>query len=78
MRMVPPRPHDTRSQAEKRIFERLQDTFVGRDGYTVYHSLKPVRHPGKRFPEIDFLVSCPQGLYAIEVKGGRVSCRDGV
>ena len=78
MRMVPPRPHDTRSQAEKRIFERLRGTFAGRDGYTVYHSLKPVRHPGKRFPEIDFLVSCPQGLYAIEVKGGRVSCRDGV
>ena len=32
----------------------------------------------KRFPEIDFLICCPDGLYAIEVKGGRVTCHNGV
>ena len=76
MRMIPSWPCDTGSQAEKRIFERLRAAFD--DRYAAFHSLKPTRHPRKRFPEIDFVVCGPQGLYAIEVKGGRVACRDGV
>ena len=76
MRMIPGRPYDTGSQAEKRIFERLRAAFD--DRYAAFHSLKPTRHPRKRFPEIDFVVCGPEGLYAIEVKGGRVACRDGV
>ena len=76
MRMIPSRPYDTGSQAEKRIFERLRAAFD--DRYAAFHSLKPTRHPRKRFPEIDFVVCGPEGLYAIEVKGGRVTCRDGV
>ena len=76
MRMIPDRPCDTGSQAEKRIFERLRSALD--DRYAAFHSLKPTRHPRKRFPEIDFVVCGPEGLYAIEVKGGRVACRDGV
>ena len=76
MRMIPDRPCDTGSQAEKRIFERLRPAFD--DRYAAFHSLKPTRHPRKRLPEIDFVVSSPKGLYTIEVKGGRVACRDGV
>ena len=76
MRMIPSRPYDTGSPAEKRIFERLRAAFD--DRYAAFHSLKPIRHPRKRFPEIDFVVCGPEGLYAIEVKGGRVACRDGV
>ena len=76
MRMVPRSPHDTGSQAEKRIFERLRSAFD--DRFVACHSLKPTRHPRKRFPEIDFVVCGPEGLYVLEVKGGGVVCTDGV
>ncbi len=42
------------------------------------HSLNLPRHEYKRFGEIDFVVCGPDGLYVLEVKGGRVSCHDGV
>ena len=76
MRMIPSAPCDTGSQAEKRIFQRLRGAFD--DSWAAYHSLKPTRHPHKRFPEIDSVICGPEGLYAIEVKGGRVACREGV
>ena len=76
MRMVPSSPYDTGSQAEKRIFERLRSAFD--DRYVACHSLKPTRHPHKRFPEIDFVICGPEGLYVLEIKGGRIACRDGV
>ena len=76
MRMVPESPFNTGSQAEKRIFDRLRTVFD--DRYAAYHSLKPTRHPDKRFPEIDFVICGPEGLYVIEVKGGRIACHRGV
>ncbi len=76
MRMVPNSPYDTRSQAEKRIFDRLRTAFD--DSYVAFHSLKPTQHPYKRYPEIDFVICSAAGLFAIEVKGGRVSCHDGL
>lgn len=74
--MIPSAPYETGSRAEKRIFERLRAVFD--DSHAAYHSLKPTRHPRKRLPEIDFVVCGPAGLYVLEVKGGRVTCRDGV
>ena len=76
MRMVPASPFETGSQAEKRIFERLRAAFD--DRYAAFHSLRPTRHPHKRFPEIDFVICGPEGLYVLEVKGGSIACRDGV
>ena len=76
MRMVPASPHDTGSQAEKLIFERLRTAFD--DRYAAFHSLRPTRHPHKRFPEIDFVICGPEGLYVIEVKGGSIACHEGV
>ena len=76
MRMVPPLPYETGSQAEKRIFDRLRTALD--DNCTAYHSLRPTSHPRKRFPEIDFVICSTDGLYVLEVKGGRVSCEDGV
>ena len=73
--MVPNSPYDTGSQAEKRIFDRLRRTFD--DRWVACHSLKPTRHPHKRFPEIDFVICGPEGLCVLEVKGGRVACHDG-
>ena len=80
MRMIPDTPHGTHSQAEKRVFDRLRAAFPGdKEGvFTAYHSLNLPRHAYKRFGEIDFLICCPSGLYALEVKGGRVACHDGV
>ena len=74
--MVPSSPYETGSQAEKRIFERLRSALD--DRYVAYHSLRPTRHPHKRFPEIDFVICCPEGLYVLEVKGGGVACEGGV
>ncbi len=76
MRMVPTSPYDTGSQAEKRIFQRLRSAFD--DRYIAFHSLKPTRHPHKRFPEIDFVICGPAGLFVLEVKGGNIACQDGV
>ncbi len=76
MRMVPSSPYDTGSQAEKRIFDRLRRAFD--DRWVACHSLKPTRHPHKRFPEIDFVVCGPEGLCVLEVKGGQVACHEGV
>ena len=76
MRMVPSFPYETRSQGEKRVFDRFRAALD--DNHAAYHSLKPTRHPHKRFPEIDFVICSEEGLYVIEIKGGRVSCRDGV
>ena len=75
MRMVPPAPFETGSQAEKRIFDRLRSALD--DTVTAYHSVRPTRHPGKRFPEIDFVICSTDGIYVLEVKGGRVSCEGG-
>ena len=69
MRMIPGAAYDTHSQAEKRIFDRLRTALD--ESYTAYHSLKPARHSHKRFPEIDFVICSTEGLYVIEVKGGR-------
>ena len=74
--MVPPSPYATGSQAEKRVFERLRTAFD--DHYVAFHSLKPTRHPRKRFPEIDFVICAAEGLYVLEVKGGSITFHDGV
>jgi hypothetical protein len=80
MRMIPDTPYGTQSRAEKRVFDRLREiTIDEKQGiYTAYHSLNLTRHQYKRFGEIDFLICCPKGLYAIEVKGGGVSCKEGI
>ncbi len=42
------------------------------------HSLNIAKHEYKRWGEIDFLVACRRGLLVLEVKGGRVACREGI
>jgi len=80
MKMVPSTPHGTNSKAEKRIFDLLRHAFLEdkKSQYTAFHSLNLTRHAYKRFGEIDFLICCPKGLFVLEVKGGDVSCNDGV
>ncbi len=80
MRMIPATPHGTNSQAEKKIFDLLRYALPEdkKNQSTAFHSLNLTRHAYKRFGEIDFLICCPNGLFVLEVKGGGVSCKDGI
>lgn len=80
MRMIPSQPLDTRSRAELRVFDQLRSCFAGADqhGWFAMHSLNLPQHEYKRFGEIDFVVCGPDGVFVLEVKGGGVSCRDGI
>lgn len=80
MRMIPASPHRSDSTAERRIFDVLRMTFGGQHNseFIAFHSLNLTRHARKRFGEIDFLILGPLGIYVLEIKGGRVSCSEGV
>ena len=43
----------------------------------VLHSLGLPKHQSKIYGEVDFVVVCDRGLACLEIKGGRVECRDG-
>jgi hypothetical protein len=79
MKMIPDTPYSSAPLSEKRVFDSLRASFQGPkySEYTAFHSLNLTSHAYKRFGEIDFLICCPLGIYVIEVKGGRVSCKDG-
>ena len=80
MKMIPATPHGTHSQAEKRVFDRLRAAFSDNphDTLIAYHSLNLTRHAYKRFGEIDFLIIGLEGIFVLEIKGGRIACRDGM
>ena len=80
MRMIPSQPLATDSKLEPQVFDQLRSTFSGGDkkGWFAMHSLNLPRHEYKRFGEIDFVVCGPEGLFVLEVKGGRVSCHEGI
>ncbi|MEG0074325.1 MAG: NERD domain-containing protein [Eubacterium sp.] len=66
---------EIKSNAEKKIFDVLQklqtkNTFV-------LHSLGLPKHESKIYGEVDFVVVCERGVACLEVKGGRVECRQG-
>jgi hypothetical protein len=62
------------------MFDQLRAAFSGPDqnGWFSMHSLNLPRHEYKRFGEIDFVICGLDGLFVMEVKGGRVSCQDGI
>lgn len=77
MRLVPPYYAPTGvSSAERRVFDRLRYADV--TDMTALHSLNLIQHDYQRLGEIDFLLVSTRGIYALEVKGGRVSCSDGL
>lgn len=80
MRMIPSEPLHSDSRAEKRVFDQLRAAFSKPDqnGWFALHSLNLPRHEYKRFGEIDFVLCGPDGLFVLEIKGGRVSCHDGI
>ncbi len=68
----------TVSNAERRIFDLLKSD-SDTNSWTVIHSLGLARRGRKPYGEIDFVVLIPgSGILCLEVKGGRVACKDGV
>jgi hypothetical protein len=78
-RMIPPQyDPSTVSAGEKRVFHLLEtDPRTGE--WIVLHSLGLSRRREGPYGEIDFVVLVPSGgVVCLEVKGGRVSCKNGV
>jgi hypothetical protein len=64
--------------SERRVFELLKSV-PGSDRWIVLHSLGLSNSYTGEYGEIDFLVVIPgAGMICVEVKGGGVSCRDGI
>lgn len=69
---------EVKSNAERKIFEWFRDD-PNTDGWVVLHSLGIANHRTVLYGELDFFVIAPKlGIFALEVKGGRVSCNDGI
>lgn len=66
---------EIKSNAEKKMYDILQQLDI-EDAY-VLHSLGLPKHQNKIYGEIDFVVVCKRGVVCLEIKGGRVECRDG-
>ena len=68
---------EVKSSAERKIFEWFQNA-PGTDKWIVLHSLGITTHNKVIYGETDFLVLAPQlGIFALEVKGGRVKRENG-
>jgi hypothetical protein len=73
--LIPSVPKDC-TRSERIVFERL-----GREldpSWIILHSLGLKDHERKLRGETDAVVLSTRGIFALEVKGGRVSCRDGI
>ena len=66
---------EIKSNAEKKMYDILQQLNI-EDAY-VLHSLGLPRHNSKIYGEVDFVVVCKRGVACLEIKGGRVECREG-
>ena len=77
-KMIPPYCDDDAPGSEKRVFRHLRED-PDTTEWTVLHSLGLARRKSSPYGEIDFVAIIPrEGIVCLEVKGGRVSCRDGV
>lgn len=73
--LIPVQPKEC-THGERIVYEAL-----GRDldpDWIVLHSLGLPGHETKIWGEADILVLSTKGVFALEVKGGKVSCKDGV
>jgi hypothetical protein len=77
-KMLPPYfDVSTVSTAERRLFDLLRND-PGTKDWVVLHSLGLARRGRKPYGEIDFVLLIPGGgVFCLEVKGGRVACRNG-
>lgn len=66
---------EVKSNAEKKMFQVLHK--LDMENAYVLHSLGLPKHESKIYGEIDFVVVCSRGVACLEIKGGRVECRQG-
>jgi hypothetical protein len=76
MKMNPVVVYKFNSNAEKKLFPLFEKTDL--ELGTTFHSLNIPKHERKQFAEADFLVVSSRGILILEVKGGRLSVRQGV
>lgn len=77
VRLIPEYVTHWKSIAEKKLFEQLKNNDLGAD-YVIFHSLNLSEHLYKHWAEADFVIVSPKGVFVLEVKGGRVSCNNGI
>ena len=76
--MIPSEARTDLSAGEHRVFAEIKDAPGTRD-WIVLHSLAMSSAYSGRYGEVDFVVLIPnKGIVCIEVKGGGVSCNNGV
>lgn len=68
---------EIKSPAEAKLFHEFRNTPTG-ERYIILHSLGVSEHVNNIFGEIDFVIICSSGVLCVEVKGGEVSCKNGV
>ena len=69
---------DVKSNAEKHIFKWFQNA-PGTDDWIILHSLGVSNHKKVIHGEVDFFALIPEkGIFALEVKGGRVCRKNGI
>lgn len=66
---------ECKSNAERKVFNFLKESSL--DGYA-FHSVGLPKHKKKAYSEADFIVVTHSGILCLEVKGGRVSCENGL
>lgn len=77
MRMMPPRPPENSTGSECEVFALLKKNIIDPEAVGLA-SLNLSEHEYQRWGEIDFVVVNSSGILVIEVKGGKVSCEDGI
>lgn len=69
---------DVKSKAERQIYEWFEKA-PGTDDWVVLHSLGIINHNKYIHGEVDFFILVPNvGVFALEVKGGRVKRNNGI
>ncbi|MFV1468257.1 DNA/RNA helicase domain-containing protein [Idiomarina sp. HB] len=76
MKMNPVFVYNFDSNAERKLFPLFEKTTLKLG--TTFHSLNIPKHQRKQFAEADFVVVSCRGLLVLEVKGGRLSVKQGV
>jgi hypothetical protein len=76
-KMIPPYWHDRTPNSEQRVFKLLENDPATKE-WVVLHSLNLKQSGTQPYGEVDFVVLVPcAGVFCLEVKGGRVACKDG-
>lgn len=73
--LIPEKPKDC-TNGERIVLEQLARELS--DDCIIFHSLGLHDHQTKIWGEIDLVLLSPKGIYVLEVKGGKVDCKDGV